>query len=69
MIRPLTEAPALRAEIERLKNAIRWALGEQPDPQGVWFVPPEVESKVPRRYWWRSHLRKLSGIDEQKAGT
>jgi hypothetical protein len=54
------EGEDLRAEVVRLTAAIRWALGEQPDPQGVWFVPPDVESKVPRRYWWRSHLRKLA---------
>lgn len=59
-------AEKAEAKVERMEAAIRWALGEQPDPQGVWFVPPEVENKVPRRYWWRSHLRGLSGIDEPK---
>ncbi len=46
----------LRAEIERLLVAIRWALGEAPDEDGEWFgdacPPPET------KYWWRAKLRR-----------
>ena len=58
------EIERLAAENEKLRTAIKWALGEQPDSEGQWFSEersdrPEGQS---RRYWWRSHLRKISSI-------
>ena len=49
-----------RAEIKRLRAAIRWALGEAPSSDGKWFGEHKGRSKP---YWWRTHLRRLSGID------
>jgi hypothetical protein len=45
----------LHMECERLRAAIRWALGEAPDADGIWFgdVRPPLEAK----YWWRQKLR------------
>lgn len=44
---------ALRAENERLKRAIHWALGYT-----------DFEARLPGEgaYWWRKHLRELSGL-------
>lgn len=45
---------ALQAENERLKDAIRWALGETefaPRPEGG------------GAYWWRTELSERSGVD------
>jgi chromosome segregation ATPase len=48
-------ATNLHMECERLRAAIRWALGEAPDADGIWFgdVRPPLEAK----YWWRQKLR------------
>lgn len=54
----------LMAENDRLRKAIRWALGEQPSPGGHWFGELQVDERR-KPYWWRSHLRIFSGIDEQ----
>jgi hypothetical protein len=49
----------LRAALTQMKEAIYWALGERDD------FPPEPEpiaGKYRRRYWWRTELRKRSGL-------
>lgn len=49
-------------ECERMRAAIRWALGEAPDSNGKWFgdaVPP-LEAK----YWWRTTLRRMAGMGD-----
>jgi len=48
----------LRAEVERLTSAIRWALGYDEGPPE--FEPPENADK--RRYWWRSELRRRAAL-------
>ena len=52
-------------EIERLRAAISWALGEAPDHNGKWFEPDDDEPRRPdgqpvARYWWRGNLRRLT---------
>lgn len=52
----------LRAEMEQLRNAIRWALGEEGE-----FMPAEDEPLRPdgspvARYWWRSELRRRAAL-------
>lgn len=42
-------------EIEVLRKAITWALGEGPDNFGMWFEPAAADKT---RYWWRAILRK-----------
>ena len=56
------------AEIAKLTNAIRWALGEQQDVNGKWFgeARPEKTKGLPRPWWWRKNLRAISGVDEQR---
>ena len=57
-----------RAEIERLKAAIRWALGEDPDgaPDFAalhteeWRRRDRGEQK--RAFWWRKTLMELAGL-------
>lgn len=51
-------------EIERLRAAIKWALGECVDDGGLWFGRAPDGKKT--RYWWRPHLRRLAAL-EQKA--
>lgn len=66
------ELERLRLENVNLRHAIRWACGEAPDGNDQWFsdVMPETKpGERPKPYWWRSHLRKIAGIDhEQSAG-
>lgn len=54
------------AEIERLQAAIRRALGEVPDENGLAFgeVANDLEESTKRRYWWRTHLRKLAALEQ-----
>lgn len=52
-------------EIERLRAAIAWALGEGPDSNGKWFEPDTDEPRRTdgnpiARYWWRGNLRRLT---------
>lgn len=52
-------------EIERLRAAIAWALGEGPDAKGKWFEPDADEPRRPdgqpiARYWWRGNLRRMT---------
>lgn len=57
------------AEIGRLQATILWALGETPDAAGNWFgyfLPGDAKA-LP--YWWRTPLRKMAGILEQKSDT
>jgi hypothetical protein len=54
---PITDKDA---EIEQLRAAIRWALGEEPDADGKWFGETYDEER--KRYGWRSHLRKIAGL-------
>jgi hypothetical protein len=49
----------LEADLRQMKEAIYWALGERDD------FPPEPEpiaGKYRKRYWWRTELRKRSGL-------
>jgi hypothetical protein len=49
----------LEADLRQMKEAIYWALGERDD------FPPEPEplaGKYRQRYWWRTELRKRSGL-------
>jgi hypothetical protein len=50
----------MNAEVEKLRAAIAWALGEQPDAEGRWFGEAYDEDRA--RYGWRKHLRKLAGL-------
>ena len=58
---PLCQA----VELERLRMAIRWALGEAADDDGKWFAEDRNDRPAGqgRRYWWRSHLRKLAALE------
>jgi hypothetical protein len=54
-------------EVMNLKHGIRWACGEVPDGDDKWFGDvgaEQQEGKRPKPYWWRSHLRAVSGIDK-----
>jgi len=47
----------LEADNERLRTAIRWALGEAVDDNGEWFGErPEGAGA----YWWRRNLRRIA---------
>lgn len=64
-----TELKKMEAERDRLLVAIRWALGESPDSDGKWFSE-ERNDRDPgqgRRYWWRSHLRKIAGLSAARS--
>lgn len=50
-------------EIDRLRAAIWWALGEGPDMDGRWFGEPYPIAKP---YWWRATLRKMAALDNQQ---
>lgn len=52
-------------EIGRLRTAIRWALGEAPDEGGLWFgeLVEDAQEATLKRYWWRTHLRKLAALE------
>lgn len=56
----LAERDALRAEVERLTSAIRWACGYDEGPPD--FEPPEDSDK--RRYWWRNELMRRAALQE-----
>lgn len=54
------EIEALRADAERMRGAILWALGEN----GTFLEEPSpLAGKYRRRYWWRTELRKRAAID------
>jgi hypothetical protein len=56
------------AKLKRMEDAIRWVCGEIADADGKWFGDHEPPVKPWQRpFWWRTPLRKLSGIDEQAA--
>lgn len=58
------ELSQLREENEKMRAAIAWACGEQPDPDGKWFGELQPETKPesrPRPFWWRSQLRRIAG--------
>ena len=66
--RKLLETDALwqeaLAELETLRSAIRWALGEE----GEFAGPPNLgTAKKPlhRRYWWRAELRRRAGMENE----
>lgn len=48
---------SLAREVERLRVAIAWVLGES--PEGAPEFEPRAEGQPP--YWWRAQLRKLAG--------
>lgn len=55
----LIERRADAITIRQLKEAIYWALGERGDfPQ----EPAPLAGKYRQRYWWRTELRRLSGL-------
>lgn len=60
----LRENERLAAEIERLRAAIRWALGEAPDGDGNWFSNLDNEEGPHPPYWWRKNLRKIAGMGD-----
>jgi hypothetical protein len=60
------------------QSALDWLDGSAPDADGKWFgeCEPENIGKYPKKYWWRSHFRKLIsaapkpdcvGVEEIKA--
>jgi len=60
------EATTLAAEVERVKGAVRWALGEGDSDFGASLGDRAPgDGKLPRigRYWWRAELRKRAGLD------
>lgn len=58
------ERDALRAQVAKLTDAIRWALGEE----GEFHSEPEpVPGKPRRRYWWRSELHQRAFPDATPA--
>lgn len=60
----IEENKALTAEVDKLRIAVRWALGETCDPEGHWFgeVEPTYFRGKPAPFGWRSHLRKIAGL-------
>jgi hypothetical protein len=54
---PAPASDALREDNERLRAAIRWALGEE----GEFPEEPPPDSKWRRRYHWRAELRARCG--------
>ena len=50
----MTHAMRMAEEIDRLKDAVKWALGESGD-----FGP---RPKGTGSYWWRNELRQRAGI-------
>jgi len=56
------EKGELHAENERLRAAIRWALGEAPDDNGAWFGDLWPEPQKARPFWWRTNLRRMAGM-------
>lgn len=50
------------ARIEQLEAAVRWALGEAPDTDGKWFGDNPHSKDMPKRFWWRTHLRSLAAL-------
>lgn len=62
------EVQRLTVELVNARHAIRWACGEAPDGNDQWFsdvMDEQKPGKYPRPYWWRSHLRKVAGLDPQ----
>lgn len=51
-------------EIERLRAAIKWALGEVADDRGCWFGETIKEHIKP--YGWRTNLRRMTSLNEQQ---
>jgi NTP pyrophosphatase (non-canonical NTP hydrolase) len=49
-------------ENDRLRAAVRWALGEEADKDGQWFGEsrPEPSKGQQRPWWWRKRLRELA---------
>lgn len=54
-------------EIKRLRTAIKWALGEGPDENGMWFGDSKADlfEGTKSRYWWRKHLKRLAGHEQK----
>lgn len=50
------------AEIERLRTAIKWALGEGVDTDGKGFGQVLPETEPLPRFWWRTQLRRMAGM-------
>lgn len=58
---------AAEAEAMRYRQAIRWALGEAPGADGLWFGDRDepgdgLELNPPRRHSWRDKLRKMAEL-------
>lgn len=49
----------LQADLRQMKEAIYWALGERDDFPSE---PEPIAGKYRKRYWWRTELRKRSGL-------
>jgi hypothetical protein len=63
---------AAQGALRRRDEAIRWACGEQPLPDGRWFDERafglDPDSKLTGRYWWRRFLRLYSGLEDNTSG-
>lgn len=57
------ELTALREERDRLRAAIRWALGEEGE---FGEEPPPLAGQYRQRYWWRTELRNRAGLEGQQ---
>ncbi len=49
-------------EVQRLRAAVRWALGESADENGCWFGETVNEHTKP--YGWRKNLRRMAGMGD-----
>ena len=54
----------LAAENARLRDALRWVLGEAPDVEGRWFG--DQRTKDAPIYWWRTPLREIAGLNRDE---
>jgi hypothetical protein len=67
-VRGETRQMAQRAadEIDRLRAALHWALGDGPDADGKWFGEVDIPMfrGKPAPFGWRRHLRKIAGMGD-----
>lgn len=54
---------AAMEERDRLRAAIRWALGEEGE---FGEEPPPLAGQYRQRYWWRTELRNRAGLEGQQ---
>lgn len=57
------EIDKLVSELAQAREAIRWALGEAPAPDGTWFGDDQVGARrPPGAFWWRTKLRLIARL-------